>query len=170
MSLDRRSLLGAIPAGFLGDLFRAPVVGKPAPPFTLRTFDGRKFALADLTGKVVLLNYWAIWCTPCRIELPMFNVYVQTHRHPDLMVFAVDTDDDLPESKLKQLSGMVAFPLVRSLAGPYGAIHNELPSNYVIDRAGILRYAQGGAFTEDALDAMVTPLLAEPAPTRPVST
>jgi len=170
MSLDRRRVLGALPAGFFGDLFKSPVVGKPAPAFTLRTFDGRKIALADLGGKVVLLNYWAIWCPPCRAELPMFNVYVQTHRNPDLMVFAVDTDDNLPDSKLKQLSGLVAFPLVRSLAGPYGTIRDQLPTNYVIDRAGVLRYAEGGAFTEDSLDALVQPLLAESTPTPPTST
>ena len=169
--IGRRSVLGAIPAGFLGGMFGVAKVGKPAPAFTLRTFDDRKVSLADLSGKVVLLNFWALWCGPCRVEMPMFNVYVQTHPNDDLKVFAINSEDSMTLSQLRQLSAKVVFPLAKSISSQaYGPIRGALPTNYVIDRAGVVRYASAGAFDEESLDALVQPLLAEPAPGRGTTT
>jgi len=97
--------------------------------------------------------------------LPTLDTYVRQHPDADLKLFAIDTDDQVSELKLRQLSGMVAFPLAMRFSGnAYGPIGGEVPTNYVIDRAGVVRYAQPGAFTAAAFDAVVAPLLAASPP------
>jgi cytochrome c biogenesis protein CcmG/thiol:disulfide interchange protein DsbE len=140
-------------------------VGAAAPTFSVFTFEFKKIQFEQMRGKVVILNYWATWCGPCRTELPMLNAYYQRHSSQDLLIFAVDSEDDPPKDKLQTLSKALSFPLVRHLTGKgYGIINQSWPSNYVIDRAGVIRFAQAGAFTSESLESVVTPLLAEPAP------
>ncbi|MGH6958230.1 MAG: TlpA family protein disulfide reductase [Caulobacteraceae bacterium] len=167
MELGRRTLLGAAPAAFLGGLFPRVTVGKPAPRFSLVTFDNRRVSLTDLAGKVVVLNFWASWCAPCREEMAVFNAYIGAHRGDDLKLFGVDTEDSLSSERLKRLAGITDFPLaMRFSGGGYGALGGAVPTNYAIDRAGVVRYAQAGAFTYGGFDALVTPLLGAPRPAR----
>ena len=143
---------------------RAADVGKPAPPFTIRTFDGRTFSSADLRGRVVLINYWATWCAPCHNEMKAFDHYVRTHPGSDLMIFSITEDASVPVYMLKDLAKTMAYPLGRSLDGRGYGILRALPTSYVIDRSGVLRHADYGAFTEDSLDRLVGPLLAQSNP------
>src|ERR1700750_2908415 len=87
-------------SSFTGPL---PQVVRPAPDFQLTTFDGRKIHLADLRGRVVLLNFWATWCAPCKQELPLLDAYyrVAHERGADLEFFAVATEDSLKPYQLK---------------------------------------------------------------------
>jgi cytochrome c biogenesis protein CcmG/thiol:disulfide interchange protein DsbE len=138
-------------------------VGRPAPGFTLVTLDHHKYSLADLRGKVVVLNFWATWCTPCKAELLAMNNYARRHPDQGLVIFAIKTDD-YPASKLTALANALPFPVVADFRSwDYGEINNQVPSSYVIDRAGVLRLKQAGAFNEDGFDQTVTPLLAQPA-------
>jgi cytochrome c biogenesis protein CcmG/thiol:disulfide interchange protein DsbE len=140
------------------------VVGQPAPPFTLTTYDGEQVTLDQLRGKVVVLNYWATWCAPCRVELPELDTYMRRHRSAGVVVYAVEVSG-VPRSKLTRLADVVSFPMVSRLKGKgYGKIRGAVPTNYVIDRAGVIRHADAGAFTAGSLEAIVTPLLREPAP------
>ena len=163
--IDRRQFAaGATLTSFLGGMFDYPRVGKAAPPFTIVTFDHRTIKLADLAGKVVVLNFWATWCAPCRVELPMLNAYVMEHPSDDLKLFAVTTEDSVPDSRLRPLAKLLSFPLATRISGPgYGPIGGAVPSNFVIDREGVVRYADKGAFTQGSFAALVGPLLA-PAP------
>jgi cytochrome c biogenesis protein CcmG, thiol:disulfide interchange protein DsbE len=166
MLVSRRVVIGVVPAGFLGGFFAMPKVGKPAPPFSLTTLvEGRRVSLADLAGKVLVLNFWATWCAPCRVEMPMLEGYARAHRDSDLRLFGVSVDDVNSVSQMRMLASVTAYPLAYRFSGPYGPIGGEVPSNYVIDRAGLVRYAKAGAFADDgALDAVVAPLLAQPPP------
>ena len=166
LDIDRRRFAaGATLTAFLGGMFDYPKVGKPAPPFTVVTFDRRTIKLADLAGKVVVLNFWATWCAPCRVELPMLDAYVRDHPSDDLKLFAVTTEGSVPDSKLRPLARVLSFPLATSISGPgYGPVGGAVPSNFVIDRAGVVRYASQGAFTKSGFAAVVGPLLAAPAP------
>ncbi|HEV2362781.1 MAG TPA: TlpA disulfide reductase family protein [Caulobacteraceae bacterium] len=139
------------------------VVGKPAPPFKATTFDGRTVTLADYQGKVLILNFWATWCAPCRQELPLIAIYYDQRRMVGLRVLGVTSEDSVPMSKLKPIAALVGFDMARDFSGPYRQVE-AYPTNYVIDRAGVVRYAKAGAFTLDELNEVLVPLLNEPAP------
>ncbi len=176
--LARRGVIGGLVAGaMLGQAMPAsatPKVGKPAPKFTVWTFEGKKISLADLAGDVVILNYWATWCGPCRAELPLISGWVknyqQRYQRDDLKVFAITTEGSVPDNVLKPLAKVLSFPLITKLdTWSYGPIDNAVPTNYIIDRSGVLRYARAAAFSAEALNELLPPLLSETRPDAPVS-
>lgn len=144
-------------------------IGKPAPNFDLVLVDGTHVHLSDLRGQVVLLNFWATWCGPCRTELPLLDSYYKEARKRNypLKVYAITTQDDLPISKLKGLFAVMAIPSAQRVkGGPFDAV-DALPTNYVIDRSGVLRYWKSGAFDLETLNQVLIPLINEPVSDRP---
>jgi cytochrome c biogenesis protein CcmG/thiol:disulfide interchange protein DsbE len=140
-----------------------PKVGEPAPATTITLVDGTKLTLADLRGKVVVLNFWATWCVPCRTELPLLDRYYELQRRAGLRVFAVTTEGSLPLFQMKKLFAAMHIPAARKITGRYADV-KAVPTNYVIDRSGRIRYAKAGAFELDEMNAILVPLLREPAP------
>jgi len=141
-------------------------VGQPAPNFDLTLVDGRHVHLADLRGRVVVLNYWATWCAPCRTELPLLDGYYRAaaKRGWPLKIFAVATEDSIPTYQMKPLFAALAIPSAKRIHGGPFADVDGLPTNYVIDRSGVLRYAKSGAFQLDDLNSILVPLMKDPAP------
>jgi cytochrome c biogenesis protein CcmG/thiol:disulfide interchange protein DsbE len=140
------------------------LIGKPAPDFELTLIDGGKVKLADLRGQVVVLNFWATWCGPCRRELPLLDGYYRLQKQHGLRVFAVATEDSVPARLMKPLFAAMAITPTKRVKGRYELIGNAVPTNYVIDRAGVVRYAKAAAFDLDDLNTIVTPLLKETPP------
>jgi len=164
-----RRLTGAICAltlSLAGVVHAMPKVGQPAPDFTATTFGGHTVKLADFKGDVILLNFWATWCAPCRRELPMLEAYFRTYSQYGFQVLAVATEDSVPPEKLKPLAAQLRIPFVKRMKGPYHDV-GALPTNYIIDRSGKLVYAKAGGFDIDSLNAIVFPLLKEPMPAEP---
>jgi len=136
-------------------------VGQPAPDFQVTTFDGQKLTLADFKGQVLVLNFWATWCGPCKRELPLLEDYYRARQAAGLRVLAVATENSLTPFQLRPLARILTIPMVKRFKGSdYGEI-KLLPTNFVVDRRGILRYAAAGGFTLDSMDQLLGPLLAE---------
>ncbi|RXD06991.1 TlpA family protein disulfide reductase [Sphingomonas sp. UV9] len=139
-------------------------VSDQAPDYELTLIDGTKIRSADLRGQVVVLNFWATWCGPCKAELPLLDNYYRLRKDHGLRVFAIATEDSLPAFRLKPLFAAMAIPSARRIKGKF-VVMGALPTNYIIDRAGVVRYAKAGAFDLDDLNRILVPMLREPAPT-----
>jgi cytochrome c biogenesis protein CcmG/thiol:disulfide interchange protein DsbE len=144
----------------------APKVGQPAPDFTVTTFGGHTVKLADLKGDVIILNFWATWCGPCRVELPLLEAYFRIYNKYGFQVLAVATEDSVPDNQLKPLAAQLTIPLVKRMKGPYHDL-DGVPTNYIIDRSGKLVYAKATALDLDSLNTIIVPLLNEPVPEAP---
>lgn len=153
----------AVAPSTMADAKSEPIVGQPAPDFELTLIDGTKVTSAQLKGQVVVLNFWATWCVPCRAELPTLDRYYSIQGKHGLKVFAITTENSLPLARLKGLFNAMSIPAVRRIKGPYGPL-TGVPTNFIIDRAGKVRYAKAGAFDLDDLNTILVPLLKEDAP------
>jgi cytochrome c biogenesis protein CcmG, thiol:disulfide interchange protein DsbE len=140
-------------------------VGSRAPPVILTTVTGARISSAELVGSVVILTFWATWCSPCRDELPLLSRYATEHAAAGLHVlgFSLDTPDALDD--VRKVAQSLRFPvglLANSSAPGYGRIW-RLPVNFTIDRAGLL--VEDGwklkkpSWTAQRLEEVVTPLL-----------
>src|ERR1700688_3832416 len=114
-----------------------PVIDRAAPDFKATSFDGKKLSLADYKGQVLILNFWATWCAPCKQELPLLDKYFRIDEKAGLRVLAVTTEDSVPLSQLKPLSQKLSITMARQFRGDYGPI-KAVPTNFIIDRAGVL--------------------------------
>ena len=158
-------LVLCLPAAWAPAQAQELVINRPAPDFSARTFDGRDVTMADYKGQVLIINFWATWCGPCKKELPLLDGFygVAGIRDYGLKILAVTTEDSIPIDQLKPLAAQVRFDMARNFHGPYGVLKG-VPTNYIIDRNGILRYARAAAFDLDDLNELVIPLLKQPAP------
>src|SRR6476661_6100772 len=113
--------------------------GQPAPDFSLASLDGKTLKLSDYRGKAVLLNFWATWCEPCKIEMPWFVDLQRKYGPQGLQVFGVAMDDASPKdiSDFAQKMG-VNYPIVigkEEVGTLYGGVQ-FLPSTFFISRDG----------------------------------
>jgi peroxiredoxin len=139
--------------------------GPPAPAFHLTTVDNRRVSLEALKGKVVLVNYWATWCGPCRIGMPGFQDVYQDYRDQDFTILAISRDRPRDISKVEAYVDErgITFPVGmedQELREAFGRF-NSLPTSFLIDRKGRIRHEVTGIFLEPALRMAVKKLLAE---------
>jgi peroxiredoxin len=144
------------------------VVGRPAPLLTLRMVDGEEISLESLRGKVIILNFWATWCVPCREEMPLLSDYAARHAAQGLVVLGLSLDNPNNPNTLPAIRKVAAglnFQvglLGSAWAGGYGRMW-RLPVSFVIDRDGVLRHDgwqdDQQPLTKESLERIVTPLL-----------
>ena len=143
------SLSGAAVADILPVADRNTVkLGEPAPNFQLRDLEGRLVALSDLRGKVVLLNFWATWCGPCRVEMPAMEELYRMFARKDFEILAVSTDaEGVSITRPFQKENRLTFPILHDpdyrVGLTYGA--RSLPMTFMVDRQGIIRHQIFGA-------------------------
>jgi peroxiredoxin len=122
--------------------------GDEAPNFQLRDMKGRMVALSDLRGKVVLLNFWATWCGPCRIEMPAMEQLYRAYPRKDFEILAISTDaQGMAVTRPFQQENQLTFPILHDadfrIGLAYGA--RTLPMTFMVDRQGIVRQQIFGA-------------------------
>jgi len=142
---------------------RATGVGSAAPEFSRKDLDGWTIDLGALRGRVVLLNFWATWCSPCLSEVPRFAQWQRTYGAQGLQIVGISMDDDeapVHEAYAKfQLNFPVAMGDVK-LAQTYGGVYG-LPLTLLIDRGGTIRFRHGGASDLAQMEHEIQGLLAE---------
>jgi len=144
----------------------SPLVGRPAAPFVLRTFDGRDVSLASLRGRVVVLNFWASWCYPaCYEEAPALERSWRAYRDREVSVVGVAIQDQ-PDAARKFIADFsLSFPNAPDPDGKVSVDYGVygVPETFFIDRAGRIRLKQTGAVGDDLFRSEVEKLLGEPA-------
>ncbi|MBL8473585.1 MAG: TlpA family protein disulfide reductase [Rhodocyclaceae bacterium] len=142
--------------------------GEPAPAFEATMLDGSRYVFASAAGEVLVINFWATWCPPCRAEMPAFEAFYRKHRAQGLRFIAISMDDAADELKVREFMRDYSFPAALAKDARfkgYGRIW-RIPLTFVIDRRGILRkdgwYAGESGIDAAMLEREVAPLLQLP--------
>ncbi|MCU0485122.1 MAG: TlpA family protein disulfide reductase [Anaerolineales bacterium] len=134
-----------------------------APDVVLLDLNGVEQFLSDYQGKVVLVNNWAIWCPPCKAEMPTLQSYYEDHRADGFTLIAINAGD--AEEDVRQFVGEYGLTFPVWLDPKMIALdrfkNDRLPSSYVIDRWGTVRYTWTGPISDEMLEKYVTPLMEE---------
>jgi cytochrome c biogenesis protein CcmG/thiol:disulfide interchange protein DsbE len=144
----------------------APQAGFLAPVFTLTDLTGQEVHLSDYRGQVVLLNFWASWCPPCRAEMPAIQQVYQNYQDQGLVVLAIDAAyQDLPDNMQTFLGSFThSFSILRDESGKVNHSYaiSSLPTTFFIGRDGTIRdLVVGGPMTLAGLSKRVESLLRE---------
>jgi len=144
-------------------LLAVPAAAAPAAPFqSAKTITGAPFSSA---GDVTIVHYWATWCVPCRLEMPVLDAYYRRHHAQGLAMLAVSIDQGVSTAKLHDVTGKFAFPVARvdDVKMPRRDIPSAIPVTRVYDRSGRLVFATKGDGRSPVdmatLERVVTPLL-----------
>lgn len=151
------SLLLSAPAG-------ATSVGEIAPDFTRPDFTNEQLQLSAHRGKLVLLNFWATWCPPCREEMPLFSSWQREFKDQGLQVIGVSMDDDAASAREFLAKFPVTYPVVMGdvkLAGTFGGVLG-LPLSYLIDAQGRVVARYQGETDLARMEAKIRELLTPP--------
>jgi peroxiredoxin len=123
--------------------------GGKASDFTLKDIDGRNVSLSDYEGKVVIISFWATWCTPCKAEMPELHKLYKALKDQGLVVLSISTDEARNEPQVKGTAraGGYTFPVLldpeRSVFGQFSANPN-LPVTVIIDQKGQIQDTHAG--------------------------
>jgi thiol-disulfide isomerase/thioredoxin len=138
--------------------------GKMAPGFTLVTLDGKKVSLSDYKGRPVLVNFWATWCGPCKVEMPWFEEFHKQYAAQGFEILGLADDVDAGKeaiAKVAQKTG-VTYPILLTdgkVQTAYGGL-DYLPMSFYIDRRGIVVEETAGLGGKDEIEAHIKKILA----------
>ncbi len=143
--------------------------GTKAPAFTTQTITGKSLTLKSLRGKVVLLDYWATWCGPCRMATPTLEALYKKYGRKGFVVVGMSVDDAHTAAQVKPFTKAfhMTYPVTVNpqVNGRAGAAYNAtgIPSQYLIDKKGIVRWSQAGYSPDEAIELpkKIKKLLAE---------
>jgi thiol-disulfide isomerase/thioredoxin len=122
---------------------------------------GANQRLADLRGKVVLVNFWATWCPYCRHEMPAMQAFYQAHRARGFEIVAFSVDENQAEVDAFMAGKGYSFPAPLAPPGASAAFGgvSRLPTSFVIDREGVIRHRIAGQVHAGRLEDLILPLL-----------
>ncbi|MFT4113294.1 TlpA family protein disulfide reductase [Silvibacterium sp.] len=153
-----------------------PLVGKIAPAFTLKDTSGKKISLADYKGKALVIDFWATWCAPCKVEIPWLTKFRDQYASQGFEILGVSEDDLDAQSKAelaKQEKDVatgagklgINYPVLldeNNTAKPYGGI-DALPTTFFVGRDGKVVASTVGLADKDEIEADIKKALATPA-------
>lgn len=136
-----------------------------APDFTLKSNGGENLKLSELRGQVVLINFWASWCGPCRKEMPLLDQLYQQYKPLGFTVLGVNVEEDPSQARSLLSKVPVSFPVVFDGTNSVSKMYNvvAMPTTVIVDRNGNVRYLHKGYMPgyEDAYQQQVRSLLTE---------
>jgi cytochrome c biogenesis protein CcmG/thiol:disulfide interchange protein DsbE len=162
-----QGVLVAGPAGGQPE-YVTPLQGKPAPGFTLEDLSGKRHSIAEFKGKALLINFWATWCGPCKIETPWLIELRNQYAAQGFEVLGISADDldrgdaqRLSEDK-RQIARFVQqekidYPVLidaDSISQSYGGL-DSLPTSFYVDRNGVIVAAQLGLTSKEEIEANI---------------
>jgi len=154
----------AVPAAASdGVMAPAPLADHPAPDFTLSNLDGTKVTLSDLKGQAVLINVWATWCPPCRVEMPTIQAAYEQYHDQGFTVVAVNLQEDPSAVATFMREQQLTFPALLDSDGQVSRSYQavSLPSSFFVDRRGVIRAVYHGPMPRSIITGTVEQLLRE---------
>ena len=140
-------------------------VGQPAPALVAQELSGRTFDLATQRGKVVVINFWATWCPPCRKEMPVLDAFYRKYHAQGIEMIGMSVDRLHDSSEVRNVMRSYSYPAAMSedaKINEFGS-PDTVPITFVVDSKGIVRTrftADEAPLSEQILTAAVLPLLA----------
>lgn len=139
-------------------------IGKSVSDFTLSTIEGKQVSLSDFKGKAVLINLWASWCPPCRLEMPAIQAAYDKYQSQNLVVLGINVtiQDNLDDIKVFVEEFNLTFPILLDESGVVSAELfrlRGLPTSFFIDSEGILQRIQIGAIPTKDLETFIFEIL-----------
>ena len=168
--------IGILVIGFLlwftfgasGDNDRPEIINKThstkVQDFSLPDLNGEQQEFSQWKGKVILLNFWATWCPPCRREMPDFIEVYEQYKDKNFIIIGIGTDNEKKVADFVKKLG-VTYPVLvgdrkaMQVSYQYGNHSGALPYSVIIDKYGVIRYRAGGLISKQKLIQQITPLL-----------
>ena len=150
------------PSGTTTEAQDEPLKGKPAPAFTLVNLAGKKVSLSDYKGRPVIVNFWATWCAPCKLEMPWFEEFRSKYSRQGFEVLGI-AEDEAPKDEIEKTAKKVnvTYPILLTdgkVAPAYGGV-DSLPMSFYVDRKGVVVTETIGLASKDEVEANIKKLV-----------
>jgi len=142
------------------------LIGQHRPGFTLQDMDGKRHNIDEWNNQVLIINFWATWCKPCRHEIPLFTQLQETYKNQGLQFVGIAIDDkSAVQDFISELGMLINYPVLVgsddaiAIAKRYGNEFGILPYSVIVNRNGQVDYIQYGEFPQDAVEYEINTLL-----------
>ena len=137
-----------------------PTLNQPAFPLVAIDLKGQALSLENMRGKVILVNFWATWCVPCRKEMPMLDAFYRRYHDRGLEVISISIDRASELAKVRRTANMVSYPVVMAaeISDRRFGIADAVPATFLVDSNGIVRDKFIDIY-DQLLNGIVVPLL-----------
>ena len=148
--------------------------GKAAPGFALTSLEGKKVSLSDYKGRPVLVNFWATWCGPCKVEMPWFEEFRQQYAGQGFEILGLADDVDAGKDTIAKVAHKtgVSYPILLTdgkVQSAYGGQEGlqVLPMSFYVDKNGVVVEVTAGLGTKDEIEANIKKTIASGTPVVP---
>jgi peroxiredoxin len=149
--MKTKSIILSTAVGFFmllnaGNVIAGVTKGKTAPDFALQSMSGENVRLSEMRGKVVMVNFWATWCAPCRKEMPLLDELYKKHSSSGFVLLGVNIDNSQDKAKKMAKKLGVTFPVLfdtkKNVSESYGV--SAMPFTVILDKGGRVKHVHKG--------------------------